>query len=254
MLSNTLNKPDYQAKMTSMFEWMPTCTLVLDKSANILDLNQQALLFFKTETKELFFEKLKVISVFVDLLMIEKLIQETSKCNGFVSKKLLLRRFDKTIACIDTTTLIFPENENYILFQFTDNSHQIQHFFTQLALEFRNEILRLKPYLNKPGKELLEEIIGNEKLDGIINNKPFRNRQFDLIHEKRIIQLKGLFPDLSNSELALCSFLSLKMSIEEIATITGKTSNSLRVAYHRILRKTNFENGKDFLNEIENFK
>lgn len=233
---------------------MPTCSLVLDTNAKILDVNQQALLFFKAETKELFFERLKTQTVFIDLVIVEEIIELVLLCKQLVNKKLLLRRFDKTIACIDINALIFPDNEGFILIQFADNSHQIQHFFAELALEFRSETLRLKPYLNKPGKELLAEIINNDKLEGIINNKPFRSNLFDVVQENRFKQLTGLFPDLSSGELMLCSFLSLKLSIDEIATITGKTSNSLRVAFHRILRKLNVDNSKDFLTLIEHLK
>ena len=240
--------------MKSLFEWMPTCSLILDLNANILDINQQALLFFKTGTKELFVESFKIKGVFIDLQIVEGMIHEVLKHKKLVHRKLLLRRNNKTIACIDTIALRFPGNENFILLQFADNSYQNQHYFTELALEFKNEALRLKPYLNKPGKEMLEMIISSEKLDGIINNKPSINSQFNLVHEDRIKHITRLFPELSNSELALCCFLSLKLSIEEIASITGKTSNSLRVAYHRILRKLNFENGRDFLKKIDNYK
>jgi len=59
---------------------------------------------------------------------------------------------------------------------------------------------------------------------------------------------------LTNSELTLCGFLSLKMTIEEIASLTGKTGNSLRVAFHRMLLKTGFSTGKDFLRKLESFK
>jgi hypothetical protein len=254
VLFDTTNNLDYKAKMTTMFEWMPTCSMVLDTNANILDVNQQALLFFKSETKELFFEKLKIQTVFLDLLIVEEIIQQITMQKKLVNKKLLLRRNDKSIACIDTNAVFFPENKNCVLLQFIDNSHQNQKYFTELVLVFRNETLRLKPYLNKPGKELLVEIINDEKIEGVVNNEPFCNNQFEIFHKDRIKHITGLFPDLSNSELALCSFLSIKMSINEIASITGKTSNSLRVAYHRILRKANFANGKDFLKIIEDLK
>ena len=240
--------------MTSMFEWMPTCSLIMDVNAKILDVNQQALQFFKTETKELFFESFKIQGVFIDLLIVESLIQEILMHKKLLQRKMLLRRNDKTIACIDLNAFVFPENEDVILLQFVDNSHQNQHYFTELVLIFRNEMQRLKPYLNKPGKELLGEIIYNDKLEGVINNKPFRDNQFEFLHKERVKHISRLLPELSNNELALCSFLSLKMSMEEIASITGKTSNSLRVAYHRILQKSKFANGKAFMKEIENLK
>lgn len=233
---------------------MPTCSVIIDQEVKVLDINQQALLFFKAQTKKDFFDHCKIHSLFVDNQIVFEIINELFNTKTVVKRKILLRRFDKTIACIDAEITSFPNKENYFLIQFSDNSHVTQSVFKNLVEGIRNEILQLKPYLNKPGKELLGQIIYNEKLEGIINNKPIQSQQIELIRQERMNELSKIFPYLSIKELILCAYLSQKIGIEEIAKITGKTSNSLRVALHRIVDKTHSLNTKEFLKKLQSKK
>lgn len=252
--SNNSNNAKFLLEISSIFEWMPTCSVIIDKELKILDANQQALLFFKAKSKSDFFDICKSNSLFIDNQLFIQIIREILNSKSVVRKKILLRRFDKTIACIDAEVASFPNKENYFLIQFSDNSHDSQSIFTNIIQGFRNDIQQLKPYLNKPGKELLGQIIYNERLEGIIKNKPIYNQQIDFIRQERIIQLSEIFPDLSINELTLCAYLSQKISIEDIAKITGKTSNSLRVALHRIVDKTHSLNTKEFLKKLQSLK
>lgn len=243
-----------QQELPSIFEWIPTCLLVIDRQVNIVDVNSRALLFFKSETKDSFFESIKKFDIFVDIQYLLEIINQIAIEYVPTSSKFLIRKLDKTIANVDVEFAMFPNYENFILLQFTDNSHQSQAVFEDLISSFRNDTLQLKPYLNKPGKELLNKIIYNEKLEGIIKNKPSRARHLEIVQRQRIVQLSVMFPEFSKIELAFCGFLSLKLTIEEIANITGKTSNSLRVAFHRILGKTKYSNGKELLSKLESLK
>ena len=117
---------------------------------------------------------------------------------------------------------------------------------------FKREAQRLKPYLNKPGKGILEEILITDLADSIINGgTTSMKKQTDIIGTNKMLKLAECFPDFSNNELVICGYLSLKMTIDEIAGVTGKSSNSLRVSYHRLLRKSSFKNSKEFLKLIE---
>lgn len=254
MLSNNSNNDKFQQEISSIFEWMPTCSVIIDQEVNVLDVNQQALLFFKALSKNTFFDLCKIHSLFIDNQIVIEIIKEIINKKAVVKRKILLRRFDKTIACIDAEITSFPNKENYYLIQFSDNSHETHSIFTNLVQDFRNDILQLKPYLNKPGKELLGQIIYNEKLEGIIKNKPIHNQQIELIRQERMNELSVLFPDLSINELTICAYLSQKIGIEEIARITGKTSNCLRVALHRIVDKTQSINTKEFLKKLQSQK
>jgi len=256
MISDTLDiKLAHQHSLSSIFQWMPTCALVIDTNGNIQEVNQQAIEFFKASTKEDFiFDKQNIKNMVIDPQRSIEFISNFNKETVLINREILIRRFDKTIASVEIYAGIFPDNPNWLLIQFTETFTQSQEILTDLSEAFRREVQRLKPYLNKPGKDLLEEMIINNLLDGIITNKPTRKNQLITVDEDRINHITKLFPELSNSEIILCGFLSLKMSIENIASVTGKTANSLRVAFHRILRKSNMSSGKELLRLLGTIK
>ena len=239
-------------KMSDLFQWMPISTLIIDKKGTILDINHQALNFFGTQSHETFLDKNHFSSLVIDLSRSMDLVLEISSKREVLTKKILLRRQDNNIICVDIYARSFPETPNLILFQFTETSPKSHALLTQMIQAFRLEIQRLKPYLNKPGKELLEQIVSDNGLESQTKDLPNRKNQLDIVREERINQLIQLFPELTNNELAICGFLSLKMTIDEIASLTGKTSNCLRVSFHRILRKTNMNSGKELLRKLEN--
>ncbi|HJV78241.1 MAG TPA: PAS domain-containing protein [Paludibacter sp.] len=256
MTSDNLDsKSNYLRSLSSIFQWMPTCAMIIDMSGIILDVNQQAIRFFKASTKEDFiFNKQNIKNIVIDSQRTADLIKIISKNAELMSREILLRRFDKTIISVDMTANTFPDDPNYILIQFTGSHPQSQTNLSQFSQMFRREAQRLKPYLNKPGKILLEEIIISNMLEEIISNKPTRNNPLDVVGEERIEQLTKMFPEFSKNELILCGYLSLKMSMDDISNLTGKTSNSLRVSFHRVLKKTSFSSGKEFLRKLESLK
>ena len=249
---NLENKSNHLRSLSSIFQWMPTCAMIIDTNGVIFEVNQQAIRFFKASTKEDFiFDKENIKNMVIDSQRTVDLIKIISKNSELISREILLRRFDKTITSVDMTANTFPDNPHYILIQFTESHPQSQANLIQLSQTFQREAQRLRPYLNKPGKVLLEEIIINDMLEDIIGNKPTRNNQLDVVGEERIEQLTRMFPEFSNNELILCGYLSLKMSMDDISNLTGKTSNSLRVSFHRILKKTSFSSGKEFLRKLQ---
>jgi len=242
------------AEISSIFEWMPTCTLIIDKEVRMIEINPQALLFFNTQAKTIFFDRNKTNNVFIDNQIINDIIGEILNTGAVIKRKILLRRFDKTIACVDAEIAKFPKTDNYWIIQFLDNSHDSHIMFTEIVTCLKNEIIQLKPYLNKPGKDLLEQIVRNDKFDGILKNEPLHYKKMDLIRREKLHSIAELWPELSIGEMELCAYLSLKMTFDEIAKISGKTPNSLRVAYHRIVGKTDFLNGKELLKKLQNMK
>jgi len=253
MTSDTLfPKFTFQQSLSSIFQWMPTCALIIDINGNIQEVNRLAIQFFRASTKEDFiFDKQNIKNMVIDRHRAVELIDLICRNTEPVNKEILIRRFDKTIASADMNAGLLPDNPNFILIQFTETFSQSQTILSELSEAFRREVQRLKPYLNKPGKELLEAIIIANLLDGITTNKPTRNEQLLIVGEDRINQISKIFPQLSNSELIICGYLSLRMSIDNVANVTGKTSNSLRVAFHRILRKTDLSSGKELLKLLE---
>ena len=253
MTSDNLDsKLIHQRSLSSIFQWMPTCAMVIDTNGVILEVNQQAIRFFRASTKEDFiFDKQNLRNMVIDLQRAIDQIKIISKNTELISREILLRRFDQTITSVDITASMLPDSPNHILIQFTESHPQSQANLSILSQAFHREVQRLRPYLNKPGKNLLDEIVANDLFDEIKSNKFSRSNQLHIVGEDRIIELTTLFPEFSNNELVFCGYLSLNMSVDDISNLTGKTSNSLRVSFHRILKKTSFSSGKEFLRKLQ---
>lgn len=238
----------HKSDLATIFEWMPVCSLIVDSYGIIQEVNHQAIQFFRATTKEDFiFDKQNLSNMIIDSHRTMELIRQICNSNEPVNKEILFRRFDKTIAGVDLNACLFPDNPKLILIQFYEKKLNNQIYIHELSRAFRREAQRLKPYLNKPGKNILEEIITNDANEGTAT----KMKPVAIISNERMNQLITLFPEFSTNELFLCGYLSLKMSIDEIASLTGKTPNCLRVSFHRILKKTTFSTGKEFLRRLE---
>lgn len=238
----------HKSDLATIFEWMPACSLIVDPHGIIQDVNQKAIQFFRATTKEDFiFDKQNLSNMIIDSHRTMELIRQICSSNEPVNKEILFRRFDKTIAGVDLNACLFPDNPKLILIQFYEKKLNNQIYIHELSRSFRREAQRLRPYLNKPGKNILEEIITNDANEGTAT----KMKPVVIISNERMNQLITLFPEFSTNELFLCGYLSLKMSIDEIASLTGKTPNCLRVSFHRILKKTAFSTGKEFLRKLE---
>lgn len=118
----------------------------------------------------------------------------------------------------------------------------------------RDEVAKLKPFLNRTGKTMLDNIM----------KKYFReetNQQLtldDLVYyEKELRIIQKAFPILSHREVILCGLLVNDMDSKDIASITNRTLDSVFVTIHRINKKLDLLNKKqlvDTLKELVNKK
>lgn len=251
LLRNAIPTQEIKLKLNTIFQWMPSCAIIIDTVGNLIDANSQALKFLGTSIFHTFTEKRNFNQIAIDFPRAMEMIHETINKNEISSKKILIKKTDKSVHCISINACQVPDLHNYILIQFTCESKNNQQSNSPLIQSFKTEILRLKPYLNKPGKDLIEEIIAKNSVEKSTIEKSNSATHLDILSEQRIKIILELLPHLTNSELVLCGFLSLRMSIEEISSLTGKTANCLRVSFHRILHKTDFACGRDLIREIE---
>lgn len=68
---------------------------------------------------------------------------------------------------------------------------------------------------------------------------------FNKVHPLFYSQLHEKFPNITPNERKLCAFLKLNLSTKEIATITGKSANTIDVARSRLRKKMNLENAEN---------
>ena len=238
-------------QLHSVIRLLPTPALIVDLNGQIRIGNQKAIQFFCGTRAVDSLQNMTISSRVVDLQYSQDLMTELMQKNEVVSRKILLRKFDRNIACVNLFACIIREEPEYILIQFTDISPKSHILLTEMVQSLHREIMLLKPYLNKPGKDALENILKNNSLEGFCDCNTKQTNQPEVIREKRMALIHQIIPRLTKAELTFCGFLSLKMSVEEIALITGKTSNSLRVSFHRILKKSIHANGKELLRRLE---
>ncbi|HLP06104.1 MAG TPA: hypothetical protein VK152_11815 [Paludibacter sp.] len=243
--------PDQQ-KTPTEFGGLPFPFFTIDNKGKIHEMNQAAQNFLKISDYELQ-NDLNLCTISLDFRNNMKLIAETATRNEHNSRKILLRRHDNSIACVNINVSISSENKNLYLILFSESGQKDQLFFAELTQTFRREVMRLRPYLNKAGKELMQEIVENNLLESIGQQKaPVTD--IEDIKEKLLNEIAQAFPELTKNELTMCGFLSMKMSIEEIAILTGKSTNCLRVTLHRIVKKTHCRNSRQLNSKLIELK
>lgn len=107
----------------------------------------------------------------------------------------------------------------------------------------KEEMKKLKPYLNKTGKSLHEEILTKFFED---ENKSTGIEDF-MYFQKEMTVIQTAFPFLSLQEVIICSLLANHMDNEEISMLTKKSLNSIFVMIHRINKKLKVRDRVDLL-------
>lgn len=242
-------------EMTAVFNQLPLPTIIVDSAGVVVLINKEA-------KKYLFISNEDVRTQYVDINKIivsdisgavftvdEAYLQDEVKVH-----KALVRIVDGRVICVDLYISPLEFNSTMFQIQFVESNEQNQLVLSDLVNSYSKEVLRLRPYLNKPGKEMLAQLVFNEISLGVEKNKLNRRIQLELVNNQLVSKLAKEFPQLSNNDLILCGFFSQKLTIDEVAAVTGKTSNCLRVSLHRIVRKTAFKSSKAFLLKLEEIK
>ncbi len=111
----------------------------------------------------------------------------------------------------------------------------------------KEEIAKLKPYLNRTGKTMQESMM----------KKYFReeNQQLtldDLVYYERELRIiQKAYPSLSHREVILCGLLVNDMDSKDIASITNRTLDAVFVTIHRINRKLDILNKKQLIDTLK---
>jgi DNA-binding CsgD family transcriptional regulator len=236
--------------LKSAISILPTATILIDLQGNIFYANFLALSLFHSPSETLFYQK-KISDLLINEFNNGGLINEINETRISVEKMLLIRRFDNSVTSATLSAQYFKSDFEGIIMQFAELSGKTNAFLTEKIKLIRNDITLLKPYLNKPGKELLEKVIAKNLAENTSEYNFSHKNYYNLIPPAILERISHQFPSFTNSELNLCSLLSLKLDIEEIANLTDKTANSIRVTFHRLLKKTNLQNRKELLRILE---
>lgn len=153
---------------------------------------------------------------------------------------IILQNGKHEIMNFSMTHIKNSNSENIYIINFTKALEKYSSNSISSLYNIKDDISKLKPYLDKTGKKTVESFM----------NKYFRdeNKQLTLddivYYKKELCDIQIAFPSLSHREVILCGLLVNNMETKDIAMITNRTIDSVFVAIHRINKKLKFANKK----------
>lgn len=147
-----------------------------------------------------------------------------------------------SLSCIHNSTL----GKVYIIY-FSKASEKYSVASISSLYSVKEEIAKLKPYLNRTGKAMHESLMKKYFREG--------NQQLtldDLVYYERELRIiQKAYPSLSHREVILCGLLVNDMDSKDIATITNRTLDAVFVTIHRINRKLDILNKKQLIDTLK---
>lgn len=228
-----------------LFQVLPDPVIVIDKTGKIVDLNMSAKdTFAITESgeklEEIFSDKKKIRESLIELFQYHKVI---------VDKALLKSKSGELVTYEYKATILSEINDQFI---FTFNNLKTKNEILKLEIGhvFSVEMNALRPYLNKTGKELVEKKIVNNKLMSLFENENKNIEPITLVDSLTVQKISVAFPFLNRNELSVAYYISIGATVNQIAAITGKSANTIRVMTHRMIAKTEFDSTVEFAQKL----
>lgn len=144
----------------------------------------------------------------------------------------------------------YPQFGKISIIHFSKASEKYSVASISSLYSIKEEVAKLKPYLNRTGKMMHEATMrkyfrdeGNQKLT--LNDMVY--------YEKELRLIQKAFPSLSFREVILCGLLVNDMESQDIASITNRSLDAVFVTIHRINRKLDIVNKKclvDILKQV----
>jgi len=222
-------------EMMVMLKSLPVCATVLNKNGQLIDINQPALDLLKIKAIEDYkTRRLKILNDYNYLLAI---IQELKTGKIIRNKVYQLKYPDSDSVLISFSACMLNGLQNVFLFQFFE-------------LSSLSEIP--KPKQTQKGSKVLQNINliqeNRHKSDmhELFVDQAIKNHMFKkYLDEDKIDILSRKYPFLMYPELIICGLIALRLSTDEIATLTGKSLNSIYVLKNKIFKKFDLSSSKE---------
>jgi DNA-binding CsgD family transcriptional regulator len=226
---------DRQNSMTDFIHSLPSPAIVASFEGEIKDVNMLGVNEMKAHSK-LEVMNFSVIDLMVDKSKFKPRVDLLFEKNIIQNQKALTKTFDgKLFERTIHATILSWEKELFLFQYFASFVHQYPVDRAQAIL---SEMRKLLPYLNKAGKELLDQIHHTQLCQLEKNEKDAQVKYVS-------IQLVKMFPALTNAEMYLCSLVLMGFSSREISHFSGFSPNSIRVNIHRLCRKYEVESREE---------
>ncbi|MCB0477047.1 MAG: hypothetical protein KDC84_02720 [Crocinitomicaceae bacterium] len=117
----------------------------------------------------------------------------------------------------------------------------------EFATELMNRIKNIRDIDSQSMNSIRFYIMNELEIDETILKK--EEHSLD-VGTKTIAQLQEKFPDLSDSDIQLLSFVKMKLTNKQIAEIKSISLPSVKIAKNRLRKKLNLPNGSNFLDDL----
>jgi DNA-binding CsgD family transcriptional regulator len=240
-----MKQPDSRINYQFLYHVLPDPILVIDRAGAVVDFNLSA----KDAFTEISVGE-KIENLFIDKKKIKANILELLQYHKVIADKAILKTTISDVQTYEYKVTILSDSNELFLIVFNLLTTKNELLKLEIEQTFSTELHALMPYLNKSGKELVAKKIDAKRLSTVFEseNKHLKTSEFSDVALKKSIG--NTFPQLSETELNIAYYLVIGANTKQIATITNKNANAIRVMMHRIFAKTNFKNKTDFTNFI----
>jgi len=229
-------------KTDQLFDSLALSAFIFNNEDNIVCINKSALQYFDNRLKK----NDKIHSIFVDKKQYDAINASFQEKQTVIRKIALIKKSNTETEIFEISVqniLGQPEYGILCLNPINENSKLVLEHISQTLVK---DIQSLRPYLNKAGKEKLDQITKTETQNKALH--AMENMRNEIILNERISELLKLYPNLSPNEIDLCVYLSMRLNYKQIASINSKSETAIRVSVHRMLKKMQLNALNDLLN------
>lgn len=210
-------------EMTVRVKSLPTCSIVLDSKANLVDINQPALSFFKIETvNDYRFKRWQALN---DKQYFQRIILELMTERSISGRGILIKCPDYSYAVIYYGACMISCESAIFLFQFFESST-----LSGLSID----------YLDKNRDESIRDISKKNRMHDAWELSATQEAKQEIIHRyldsTEIQLLSERYPTLLYMEIIVCRLIILGLSTSEMITITNKKQSYIRSVLYRLFR------------------
>lgn len=241
-----MNQRGHPAKKVIRFniDEIPSPTVIYIYSTDDVILNDHAFAFLEIDKDEpyalLAWKKRNPI-----------LMKMLIRCEGdsITDQKIQMMHLDgrQEIINYSLSSIMNPYYGKIFLILFARETEQNSIDNLSRLYSIKEEIIRLKPYLNRTGKTIHRMLMKDYFLE---ESKPFSCYDQES-YQKDLNLIVETYPSLSQREAELCCLLKNDHDLTDIALITFRTPQSVSVTIYRINRKLNFQSRKELITKLK---
>jgi hypothetical protein len=226
-------------EMMIMLNSLPTCTVVLDRDCNVVEINQLALEFLNIKAKCDY--KLRRIGVINDLEYIKNILKKLATGRDIRDKSHFVICAGGQSKVVNFSACMIEGTTKMFIFQFYEVA-----IFPSLFTEFQNA--HAEQSIQK--SYLIDKKKGHRSVKRLFEDRG-RNTAYRFYLQECTIQFFARkYSGLTNDEVLVCTLIAFNLSVNEISVITNKLGTNIRASIYRIMKKFNVQTQEDLYDRL----